>query len=170
MLVGLVGGLVMVALDSRFVAGALRALDLAVGPRVRRFGQAVRHAVFPANAVNAVPTRQKLVRLGRKRHPVVRQECMPFTGQLVEHAPQKFGRDDPLGVRVEFGKGHFAGAVNGPEEARLAFFGPPFREIDAQVAGGMVLAFLFRGALPVFARRQATDAVALEAAGQRGAG
>jgi len=55
--VELVGGLVMVALDPRFFDGAVHALDLAVGPRVRRFGQAVRHAVLPANAVNAVPTR-----------------------------------------------------------------------------------------------------------------
>ena len=91
-------------------------------------------------------------------------------GQLVEHAPQKFGRDDPLGVRVEFDKGPFAGAVNVHEEALLAFFGPHFREIDVPVADGVVLAFLFRGALPVFAQRPATDAVALEAAGQRGAG
>ena len=88
-------------------------------------------------------------------------------GQLVEHAPQKFGRDHPLGVRVEFGKGHFAGAVNSHEEVLLAFFGPHFREIDGQVADRIVPELLFRRALPVFAQRQAADAVAVEAAVQR---
>ena len=91
-------------------------------------------------------------------------------GQIVEHAPQKFGRDHPLGAGMQFGKGPFAGAVNGHEEALLAFFGPHFREIEVLVADGIVLAFLFRGALPVFAQRPATDAVALKAAVERGAG
>ena len=75
-----VGGLAVEALDSRLFDGAVQALDLAIGPRVRRFGPAVLHAVFPANAVKTVPARQTLVRLGRELHPVVGQDRMHFIG------------------------------------------------------------------------------------------
>jgi len=68
---------------------------------------------------------------------------------------------------VAFGKRYFAGAVNGYEEVLLAFFGLNLGEIDLQVADGVVLELLFRRALPVFAQRQAADAVALEATMQR---
>ena len=64
MLVEFLRALVMEALDGGLFTGAVQALDLAVGPRVRRFGQAVLHAVFAANAVKAVPARQELVRRG----------------------------------------------------------------------------------------------------------
>ncbi len=169
-LVELVGGLVVEALDGGFFDGAVHALNLAVGPRVRRLGQAVLHVVFPANAVKAVPTRQELVRLRRELHPIVGEHGMHFVRQLVEHASQKLGRDDAFGARMQLGKGHFAGAVDGHKKVLLAFFGLDLGEIDVQVADGVVLELLFRGALPLLVQRQATDAVALEAAVQRGAG
>ena len=81
-------------------------------PGVRRFGQPVHHAVFPANAVKTVPNRQELVRLRRELDAVVGQHGMHFVRQIVEHAPQKIGRNDPFGPRVEFGKRHFTGAVD----------------------------------------------------------
>lgn len=49
----------------------------------------------------------------------------------------------------------------------MAFFSLYFREIDVQVADGLVLELLFRRALPVFVQRQAADAVALETVVQR---
>ena len=101
MLVELVGRLVMEALDGGFFDGAVHALDLAVGPRVRRFGQAVFHAVFQANAVKTVPTGQALVRLGRELHPIVGQYRMHPIRQLVEDAAQKLGRDNAFDARLE---------------------------------------------------------------------
>ena len=91
-------------------------------------------------------------------------------GQFVQHAPQQLGRDNPLGARVPFGKGSLADAVNGHEEVLLAVFGLDLGKIDVPIADGVVLAFLFRRALPVFVQRQAADAVALKAEVQRGAG
>ena len=117
MLVEFLRALVMEVLDGGFFNGAVQAFDLAVGPRMRRLGQAVLHALFAADAVKAVPTRQELVRLGSKLHPVVRQHGMHLIGQLVQHAPQKLDRDHPLGPRVQFNKGHLTGAVDGPENA-----------------------------------------------------
>ena len=52
-----VGGLVVEALDGCLLTRAVHALDLAVGPRVCRFGEPVLHAVFVADAVKAVPAR-----------------------------------------------------------------------------------------------------------------
>ena len=87
-------------------------------------------------------------------------------GQLVEYAPQKLGRDNAFGPRVAFGKRHFTGPVDSHEEILLARLSPHFRKIDRQIADGIVFEFLFRRSLPVFARRQAADAVALKAAVQ----
>jgi hypothetical protein len=156
--------LVVKALAGGFFTGAVHALDLAVGPRVSRFGQAVLHAVFPADAVKTVPTRQELMRLGRELHPVVRQHGMPFVGHFIQYAPPKIGRHDPFGARVEFGKGHLAGAVDGHKKVLLAFFGLDLGKIDVQLADGVVLELLLRRALPILVQRQATDAVALETA------
>ena len=156
----------MVALHGGLFQGPVQALHLAVGPRVRRFGQAVFHAVFPANTVETVPAGQALGRLGRELDPLVGQYCKHLIGQLVGDAAQKLGRDNVFGARVAFGKRYFTGAVNGPEELRLALLGLPFRKIDAQVVDGIALAFLFRRPWPVFAQRQAADAVVLKAAGQ----
>ena len=122
-LVELRGGLVVEALDGGLLAGPVHALDGAVGPGVGRLGEAMRHAVFPTDAVKAVPTRQELVRLRRELHPVVRQHGMHFVRQLIAPAPQKLGRDHALGAGVAFGEGHFTGAVDGHEQVLLAFFG-----------------------------------------------
>ena len=156
----------MVALHRRLLNRAIHALDLAVGPRVSRFGQAVLHAVFAANAVEAVPTGQELMRLWRELDAIVGQYGMHFIRQLFQHAPQEFGRHDPFRPWVQFSKRHLAGTVNGHEEVLAAFFGLHLGKVDVQIANGVVLELLFRRALPVFAQRQAADAVALETAVQ----
>ena len=113
--------LVVKALDGGFFTGAAQTLDLAVGPRIGRFGHVVLHAVFAANAVKAVPARQELVRLRHKLHPVARQHGIYLVGLFVEHAPQKLGRHNPFGLRVQLGKGHLADAVDGHKNALQAF-------------------------------------------------
>jgi len=87
MLVELVGGLVVEALDGGFFTRAVQALDRAVGPRVGRFGQAVLHALCAAEAVKTVPARQPLLRLRCKWHPVVGEHGRHLVRQLVEYAP-----------------------------------------------------------------------------------
>ena len=64
-----------------------------------------------------------------------------FVQRAVKDAPQKLGRDNAFGTRVEFGKRHFTGAVDGHEEILLALLGLHFRKIDVQVADGIVLEF-----------------------------
>ena len=70
------------------------------------------------------------------------------------------------GLRVQFGEGQLAGAVNGDKEVLLAFFGLHFGEINVQVADGVVLEpGLFARSL-FLGWRQAADAVALQTAVQ----
>ena len=138
----------MEALDGGLLDGPIHALDLAVGPGVCRLGEAMLHAVFPTDAVKAVPTRQELVRLGRELHTVVGQYSMHFVRQLIEHAPQKLRRDHALGAGVEFGEGPFTGAVDGHEKILLAFFGVYFRKINVQIANRRVFKLLFGGLCP----------------------
>jgi hypothetical protein len=159
--------LVMEALHGRLFNGAIHALNLPVGPRVGPFRQPVLYPVFAANAVKAVSAGQELVRLGRELHPIVRQHGMHLVRQLVEHAPQKLGRDHAFGPRVQLCKGYFAGAVNGHKEVLAAFFGLALGETNVQVVHRVVLELLFRQALFVSVRGQAADAVALETAVQR---
>lgn len=102
MLVELVGGLVVEALDSGFFVGAIHAFDLLVSPRVGY-----------------------------------------LVGQLVEHAPQKFGGYYPFGPWVQLGKSHFTGAVDSHAEVLVAFFGLHLGAIDVQVANRVVLRISF---------------------------
>ena len=70
-LVELLRDLIVVALDDGFFDGVVHALDLVVGPRARWLGQPVLHLVCAADTVEALPTRQKLVRLRRELDAVV---------------------------------------------------------------------------------------------------
>nr|GEW82229.1 hypothetical protein [Tanacetum cinerariifolium] len=63
---------------------------------------------------------RELLRLRCKLHLVVLQHGMHLIGQLIKHAPQKFGGHHPFGPWVQFGKSHFAGAVDGHEEVLAA--------------------------------------------------
>ena len=69
-LIEFVRGTVVAALDGGFFAGAVHALDPALGPGVGRLGEAVRHAVFSADAGKAVPAGQKLMGWGVNRTPL----------------------------------------------------------------------------------------------------
>jgi len=114
--------------------GAIQALDGTIGPGVRRFGQPVLHAEGPAVAGKAVTTRKPLVGLQDELQVVVGQHGMGFVGQLFWHPPQKGCRDHTRSPRVQLGKRHFTGAVNGHEEVLAALCGAHFGEVDVQVA------------------------------------
>lgn len=130
MLVEFLRRLVVKALDGRFLDGAVHAFDLAVRPRMGGLGQAVFHALFPTDAVKAVPAGQELLRLRGELHPIVGQDDVDFIGQFVQHPAQEFGGHHALGPRVQFSEGHLAGAVDGHEEVLLALFGLGLRKID----------------------------------------
>ena len=107
--------LLVEASDGGLLNGVLHALDGAVGPGMRRLGHAVRHAVFAANAVKAVPTQPKRVRLRGELPAVIGQHGVPSAEQLVEAAAQKRLGHQLLGLWVQFGEGPLAGVLEGPE-------------------------------------------------------
>lgn len=72
MLVELGRGLIVVALHSGFFQGAIEALELAVGPGVGGFGEAMLNAERAANAGKAMATWKPLMRLQSELYAVVR--------------------------------------------------------------------------------------------------
>ena len=87
-------------------------------------------------------------------------------GHFVQSPAQKLGRYHALGLRMQFGKGDFAGSINGHKQLLLAFRGLDLGEVDVQVVDGIVLELLLRRAFPVAAQGQSTDAGSLKTAGQ----
>jgi len=92
---------------------------------------------------------------------------MYFIRNLFQDPPQKVDGDNLGGLRVQLGKGQLTGAVNGHEQIPLAFCRLHLGEIEVQIVQGVVLKRRFFGLRPLFARWQAADAVALQAAVQR---
>ena len=62
-LVAFVHGLVMVALHGRLFEGTVLAFNGAVSSGMSRLGEAVFHAVFPADSVKVVPAGRKRIGL-----------------------------------------------------------------------------------------------------------
>ena len=97
-LIEFVGGPVVVALHGGFFAGAVQALDPALGPGVGQLGEAVRHAVRAAGAGKAVPTRQKLLGWGVNCTPLSvktvwsRQGSLPSTRRRNSAATTRLAR------------------------------------------------------------------------------
>jgi len=76
---------VMEALDGRFLDRPVHSLDLAVGPRMLRFCQAMFNAIFTASHVEHVcyvPGGRAILVTGRVREldSVVGENCMDFIG------------------------------------------------------------------------------------------
>ena len=69
---------------------------------------------------------------------------------------------------MQFGKGDFAGSVNGHKQLLLAFLDLYLGEVDVQVADGVVLELLLllRRNFPISAQGQSTGAVTLKTAVQ----
>jgi hypothetical protein len=74
----LLRGLVVVAQHGGFLARAIQAFDLAIGPRVGRLGEAVLDAKLAADAVKAVPAGEPLVRLQGEWYAVIGAHRMGF--------------------------------------------------------------------------------------------
>lgn len=130
-----------------------------------RLGQAVLDAVLGTYTVKTVTARQQLLRLCCKPYTIVGQQFMHLKGQLFQYPSQKFGRQHARGTRVQFRKGHLAGAVDGDEQLAFAFFRADFGKIDVQVANGVVVELLFLRGRTVFVRQgQAADALTLKTA------
>ncbi|GAC1601177.1 MAG: hypothetical protein NVS3B25_28960 [Hymenobacter sp.] len=150
MLVQLGRGLVVVPVHGGSFNRAVQAFDRTGGPGMDRLGETVLEAVLGADAVEEVAKGPGLVAQVAERDAVVGQHRVHPVRPLGQHPAQKVGDDQFGGLRLQFGKSRFAGAVNGPKQIRATFFGLALGKIDMQIADGVVFELLFGHAQPAF--------------------
>jgi len=176
-------GQVVVGADGGFLEGAVHAFDLAVGPGMVGFGQAVVEVVAGAGVFEGVRP-EELARghgqpdLGHGRTAVarrgevgavVRQDRVDPVGDGLDERLEEVGGGPAGGLFHQAGEGEFGGAVDGDKEVETALLGAHLGQVDVEVADGVAFEFLAGGArgLQVW---QPADPVALKAAVQGGAG
>ena len=174
---------VMVALDGRVLDRAVHSLDLPIGPKVPRLGQAMLDIAAGTGKLEAVGLEglsgcNRLPDDGggrgnvagcREVGAVVGEHCVHLVGHGLDKVPEEVACDPPRGSSMELNEGELGRAVDGDEQVE-----PPFRrvdlsQIDVKVAERIGLEARAFGLVAVDFRQPA-DAVALEAAMKRRAG
>ncbi len=107
----------MVAFDRRFLDRAVHPLDLAVGPRVLRLGEAMVDEVLVADPVDDMVEGVFVVRLVGELDAVIGQHGVDDVGHGCDQVPQEVSSDHLAGFPMHFDKGELAGAVDGYEQA-----------------------------------------------------
>jgi len=144
----LVVGLVMEAVDGSFLDSPIHALDLAVGPRMLRLGQAVIDVVLGAGVFEgvcpeALPLGHSLFDLkdgrassarGREVDAVVGENGMDLVGDCGDEMLKEVGSDSGGRLLMQFDKGELRCSIDGDEEMQLALFGAHFGDVDVEVA------------------------------------
>jgi hypothetical protein len=165
----------MVALHGGHFDRAVHAFDLAVGPGVAGLGEAVLDAVLGADASKMCRKAHGWWRMLPNWMPLSVSTVCTRYGSLAStrrrNSAAAFG-----GLRPQFGKGRFAGAVNGHKNAPQAFgqYGRPSSVCtSAKSTCRYPMEYpgiSFSVGSAVFVQRQAADAVALKATVQDRAG
>jgi len=135
-----------------------------------RLREAVFDAVLAANAVKQVRQSPGLVAHVAKLDTVVGEHRMHPVRQFGQNAAQKLSRCQFGSLWLQFGKGHFAGAVNGHKQVLAAFLGLHFGKIDVQIPNRILPKLLFGRAYLALRQGQAANTVALKASMQGRAG
>jgi hypothetical protein len=133
---------------------------------VVHLAQPVLDAVLVAHAVEDVPAIVDIAFARGELDAVVGQDRVDLVGHGLDQFAQELGRFHLACAFHETSKGELAGAVDSYEQPQLAFFRPHLGDVDVKVADWVGLeALLLR--LVALHRRQAADAVPLQAAVQR---
>jgi hypothetical protein len=165
---------VVITLHGRFLESAVHSLDLAVCPRMVRFGEPMLNAVFVAGTVEGVatPYRSRLGAVARQigeLDAVVGKDGVDLVGNGIDQSLQEAHRHRRRCAAVELGESELRGSVDRDEEIELAFRGADLGDVDVEVADGIGLEpTLVR--LVALDMRQTRDAMALQATMQRRAG
>ena len=171
------------ALDGSVLDGAVHALDLPVGPRMSRLGEAMVDAVLGAGILERVcPDRRAAVE--REPDIVCRRAGVSWRGEVgtvvgqddvdairhgLDQRPQEVSGDPARGLLVQFDEGKLCGAIDGNQEVELALFSSDLGDVHVEVAERVGFEGTFIG-LVAGDIRQTRDAVALQAAVQRCSG
>jgi len=150
-------GFVVEALD-----GSFHAFDLAVGPGMFRFGQALVNIGLCAGELEGMgaeqlsPPQSELdLRSGRAAvagrgamHSVVGEHGVHLVGHGLDQRVEEVGRPPLSGLLMDLSEGEFRGPVDGDEEVKLALLGAHLRDIDVKVDDRVGLELLAPGRSP----------------------
>ena len=144
---------IMIAPDGGLFQGAVHPLDLAVGPGMVRFGEAVFDPVLTAAHIEHmrhIPGRGAIGISWREGEldAVVSENRVDFIGSSFNQGGQESGRGHAVCFFNEPGEGKFAGPVDGDEQEELAFFGSDLGDIDVKIADGVCLKSFSAGLSP----------------------
>jgi hypothetical protein len=116
------------------VEGAVHVLDLAIGPGIIGFGEAVLDGVF---LTHTPKDRQESIGIPLavgELNAVVRQNLL----DLIRHGSDEVTRalcgHSFHGLRVRVGIGALRCPVNGDKQVEFTFFGTPFGDVEVEVA------------------------------------
>ena len=179
MVLELLVGIVVVALDSRFLDGPIHSLDLAVGPRMLRLGGAMFDAelgagIFEGVSPDGLSPGQGFDDQGRGRSAgpwrrevgaVVGQDDVDLVRNGFDEMTQEIAGRAPLGFAMKFDEGEFARPIDSDEHVELAFGGLHLGDVDMEEADRIALE-LGLGSLLALYLGKTTDPVALQAAMQ----
>ena len=175
----LVVGVVVEPPDGSVLDGAVRAFDLAIGPRMLWLGQPVIDVgegtgVFESVSSEGLLARDHLADLGwgpgfalgiGEVDAVVGQHRMDLVGYRLDEGAQEVGCGARGCFDVQRSEGELAGAVDGDEEVELAFGGLHFGDVDMEEADGIGFESL-PDRLVSLDLGESTDAMALKTAMQ----
>lgn len=182
MLAQLLVAVVVEAPDGGLLDGSVHPLDLAVGPGMLCFGRAVLDIVRGTGVFECMGPEAFAIGDGffNQRHggpsgtgcseldAIVGEHGVDPVRDGADQAQQELARDSGGGLLVQFDKGELRGAIDGDEHVQLALFGTHLGNVDVEIADRIALELLLRRPVAIDIR-QAADAVALQAAVQRGA-
>src|SRR5579864_6102487 len=167
-------GFVVVALDGRFLEGAVHPLDLPIGPGVVGFGQAVFDAACSTDLLEGVEAVAGDLAVADARQvgeleAVVGQHGVNPIRHPRDQVSQEACSGRPIGLLMQGNEGELGGAVDRHEEVELALLGTNLSNVDVEIADrvGLELAL---GWCVVVDLRQTRDPVTMQAAMQRRAG
>ena len=107
---------VVVALEGGLFDGSVHAFHLAVGPGMIDFSESVFNVMFLANTVKEAHRCRFILFAVGKLSAVIGQEGVYLVRQGRNDISQELYRGHLLFIRVSFGIGQLAGAVNGHKE------------------------------------------------------
>jgi len=130
---------VVEALDSCLLDGAVHPFDLPIGPGMLHFGQAVFDAILATTHVEhvghvALRWSVGVARWERELDAVVGQNGMDPIGHRLNQGHEEGGRRGSPGLSDDLREGKFARAINGHVKVQLTLSGLHLGDIDMEKA------------------------------------
>ena len=132
----LVVAFVVVALDGRLFEGAVHSLDLTIGPRMVRFGQAMFDSVSSARAIKRMAAQHcgwtfaVLWQIG-KLDAVVGQHDIDLVGDCFDQLVEERDGCRGVGLLNQPSEGELRRAIDGDEQEQLAFLRTHLGDVDS---------------------------------------